>query len=53
MRKLLLSILIFLNAGLFVRAQVIGELLEDESVLYAETKQVNQFFNKMVAEILF
>lgn len=50
MRKLLLSILILLNAGLFVRAQVIGELFEDESVLYAETKQVNQFFKRFNSE---
>lgn len=43
-------VLIFLLTGPFLRAQVIGELLEDESVLYAETKQVNQFFRRFNSE---
>ncbi len=43
-------LLIFLVTGPFLRAQVIGDLLEDESVLYAETKQVNQFFHRFNSE---
>ena len=43
-------VLLFLLTGPFLRAQVIGDLLEDESVLYAETKQVNQFFRRFNSE---
>jgi len=50
MRKSLLLFLILLNAGLFVRAQTIGNPIEDESVLYAETKQVNQFIKRFNSE---
>jgi hypothetical protein len=39
-----------LNAGLFVRAQTIGNPIEDETVLYAETKQVNQFIKRFNSE---
>jgi hypothetical protein len=46
----LLIIIVFLLTGPLTRAQVIGDLLEDESVLYAETKQVNQFFRRFNSE---
>ena len=36
--------------GPFLRAQVIGNLLEDETILNAETKQVNQFFRRFNSE---
>ena len=49
MRKLFI-ITLFLVTGPFLRAQVIGDLLQDESVLYAETKQVNQFFHRFNSE---
>lgn len=49
MNRFLLTLLLFIP-GLFLRAQVIGDLLEDESVLYAETKQVNQFFRRFNSE---
>jgi hypothetical protein len=49
MSKYLLTVL-FLLTGPFLRAQVIGDLLEDETVLYAETKQVNQFFRRFNSE---
>lgn len=42
--------LLLIIPGLFLRAQIIGDLLEDESVLYAETKQVNQFFRRFNSE---
>lgn len=49
MKRFLLTFLVLLP-GLFLRAQVIGDLLEDESVLYAETKQINQFFRRFNSE---
>lgn len=49
MNRFLLTLLLIIP-GLFLRAQVIGDLLEDESVLYAETKQVNQFFRRFNSE---
>lgn len=49
MIRFLLTLLLLIP-GLFLRAQVIGDLLEDESVLYAETKQVNQFFRRFNSE---
>lgn len=49
MNRLLLTLLLIMP-GLFLRAQVIGDLFEDESVLYAETKQVNQFFRRFNSE---
>jgi len=49
MNRFLLTFLLLIP-GLFLRAQVIGDLLEDESVLYAETKQVNQFFRRFNSE---
>lgn len=49
MSRYLLTAL-FLVTGPFLRAQVIGDLLQDESVLYAETKQVNQFFRRFNSE---
>jgi hypothetical protein len=49
MIRFLLTFLLLIP-GLFLRAQVIGDLLEDESVLYAETKQVNQFFRRFNSE---
>lgn len=48
--KRLFILIIFLVTGPFLRAQVIGDLLQDESVLYAETKQVNQFFHRFNSE---
>lgn len=45
-----LLIVLFLLTGPFLRAQVIGDLFEDETVLYAETKQVNQFFRRFNSE---
>lgn len=50
MNRILLTVLFLLTGPLFLRAQVIGDLLEDESVLYAETKQVNQFFRRFNSE---
>ncbi len=44
----LVSILSFSSSGLF--AQGIGEYLGGEDVLYAETKQVNQFFRRFNGE---
>lgn len=49
MSRYLLTAL-FLITGPFLRAQVIGDLLQDESVLYAETKQINQFFHRFNSE---
>lgn len=50
MRKPFLLFVILLNAGLFVRAQTIGNPIVDETVLYAETKQVNQFIKRFNSE---
>ena len=49
MSRCLLTLLLLMT-GPLLRAQVIGDLLEDESVLYAETKQVNQFFRRFNSE---
>ncbi|MEO0334685.1 MAG: hypothetical protein AAF223_23930, partial [Bacteroidota bacterium] len=42
------GLLLFSNQVIF--AQGIGEYLGDEDVLYAETKQVNQFFRRFNGE---
>lgn len=49
MQKLFLMSLICLSSW-SLRAQGVGEYLGDESVLYAETKQVNQFFRRFNGE---
>ena len=50
MSRSLLTLFLLLMTGPFLRAQVIGDLLQDETVLYAETKQVNQFFRRFNSE---
>ena len=50
MRLRLLIIILFLGAVMPLSAQVIGDLLEDETVLKAEVKQVNQFFRRFNSE---
>lgn len=44
--KSLIILLFMLLAITQIKTQVIGNYLEDESKLYAETKQVNQFFRR-------
>lgn len=43
-------IVLFLTLSPYLRAQGIGEYLGGEDVLYAETKQVNQFFRRFNGE---
>ncbi len=48
--RILFLMSIFCLACCSLRAQGVGEYLGDESVLYAETKQVNQFFRRFNGE---
>ncbi len=41
---------ILLGSGSYLQAQELREYLGDESVLYAETKQINQFFRRINGE---
>jgi len=50
MRKSHLLLIILFFSGLFLRAQTIGSPIGDETVLYAETKQVNQFIKRFNSE---
>lgn len=44
--KSFILVLLFLTMTSQIKTQVIGNYVEDESKLYAETKQVNQFFRR-------
>lgn len=44
--KSLFILLLFIFSTTEIKTQVIGNYMEDESKLYAETKQVNQFFRR-------
>lgn len=48
--RILYLMSIFCLASWSLQAQGVGEYLGDESVLYAETKQVNQFFRRFNGE---
>ncbi len=50
MHKLYLLFILFLSYPRLLAGQGIGEYLGDESVLYAETKQINQFFRRFNGE---
>lgn len=50
MRQYKLLIILFLFSSFSLEAQNIGEYLGDERALYAETKQVNQFFRRFNSE---
>ena len=47
---LVICLLVLSTWSGWIQAQVINEYLGDESVLYAETKQVNQFFRRFNCE---
>jgi len=50
MRIVLICCLVVGLASLSIKAQSVGDFMEDERALYAETKQVNQFIRRFNAE---
>lgn len=50
MRKLVFLFLLCLSVPVLIRSQAVGNFVDDETDLYASTKQVNQFFRRFNGE---